>query len=572
MINRFREKILPYRVKYDIFYKLNEAEKGLINLETWINDYAIPTIGDNLTDLTIIHDKLKKEIDPLITELNEMVKKALSLSITAKKKADKLLSVFDHAAVELDVDVYYLEQGAIKFKNTLLSEFNRIKDAFVELGGDLKDATQYILNDMKEAATAMGDAARETKVPLLKVVEHIKKIYPVKDITQLVTNFYDVFMAMSYLTYLPTGGQYAVLWEVVEGFVEVTREFKDISLGFERMGNIFKTAPAHVGTKMKLSFDNIENGINELIYSFGYVIKHLSYNLLNEQENADNTKKDWLTKKNLLTKKNEDLSSQDISISNRMFNERTESLKIIKSPVLKPDYPSFAMVPFEPIGLVGKEAFLSPEEKAYWALKSKCDHGGCSQAEKIKFLKMQEDRIKRIQKAKEDEAKRVKEAEIKRMADLKKRDPEKYYWTLKFKCDHGGCSTAEKWEFIELQEKRKRDADNAKAAAERKKMNDLKKQDPEKYYWTLKSKCDHGGCSTAEKWEFVKLNEARAKQKPPAPRPPTPPMMPGVRAPIRPPAPKPVHRTPLEKRIAAKCSILIFLISITSYLSLMIMM
>lgn len=517
MINRFREKILPYRVKYDIFYKLNNANNSLNELESWINNYAVPTIDSNLTDLTNIRDKLKKEIDPLIVNLNEMVKKSLSLATTAKMKANKLLSVFDHAAVELSVDVYYLEQGAIKFKNTLLSEFNRIKEAFVELGGDLKNATQYILNDMKEAATAMGDAARETKIPLLKSVEHVKKIYPVKDITQLVTNFYDIFMAISYLTYLPTGGQYAVLWEVVEGFVEVTREFKDISLGFERMGRIFKTAPAHVGSKMKLSFNNIENGINELIYSFGYIIKRLSYNLLNDQENADNTKKDWLTKKSLLTKKNEDLSSQDISISNRMFNERAEALKIVKSPVLRPDYPSFAIVPFEPSGLGGKETFLTPEEKAYWALKSKCDHGGCTQAEKIKLIKMQEERIKRIQKAKEDEAKRVKEAEVKRMADLKK-------------------------------------------------------SDPEKYYWTLKSKCDHGGCSTAEKWELVKLNEARAKQKPPAPRPPTPPMMPGIRSPIKPPATKPVHQTPLEKRIAAKCSILIFLISITSYLSYMIMM
>ena len=308
------QMIAPYKVL-----------KRLEEIEQWVNTFADPAIKTNMTSITALYNEITTTISPNITanvqKIEEMFNEIkdgilpqmqgiLDLATTAKNAAEETLERATFAAnsankaltdsnLSLDMvtdffnrfkitgnmlrdDTLRLRYAAEDLINNVKIELNRIAAVFKMLGDNLSASAAIIYNEAKDIGNEIIEAYNEIKIPVNRAKTFFDRVQN-PNLFDLALIFYNIFMAFGHLTIFSYGGQDGAFFEVIEGFREISTEFKELGNAFLGFGNRIKQDVPVVYETIESAMENIKIAINQFLDAISIMTTNLSTNLLPSQ-------------------------------------------------------------------------------------------------------------------------------------------------------------------------------------------------------------------------------------------------------------------------------------------------
>lgn len=267
MVERYEEKLRKTVEDLNVFDRLTVLNNRIKMIESWKDINAIPQISQNIDNIIVISNEIKNQVYPRIVNAQEEARKSITYAEDSIIKANHVITKLKKIGTGLQSDAKNLSNASDIVIKTVQNEFNVISGAFVAYGTALKEAGGHVTAEAKQVGEEMLSAYREIKVPMSRVKHYVNLVAKPK-LTDLPFIFLNIAMAFNHMVILSYGGQNSVIWEVIEAFNAISKEFKDLGQAFWNFGETLYDASRILADNIKNSIDKIGGSITAFVDAF----------------------------------------------------------------------------------------------------------------------------------------------------------------------------------------------------------------------------------------------------------------------------------------------------------------
>lgn len=258
----------------NIFKQIDILNEKITALDEWRQFVATPKIIENLTNIFTIATEIKDTLYPRIVTAQEEAQVSLDLAMEISSNAEDIVTRLKNIGNQISTDASALGRASSLVMKTVQEEFINVKDAFLEFGEALKDAGLVVVDEAVDVGKELVSSYKEIKIPLGRVKFYVEKLAN-PNLIDLLGTFNNVYHAFGHMVFLTYEGQNAVMWEVIEHFEKLSREFYELGDSLWDFGDTLYHSARKLAQEVNASIE----AIAEKILMFLDAFETLSTNL-----------------------------------------------------------------------------------------------------------------------------------------------------------------------------------------------------------------------------------------------------------------------------------------------------